>query len=46
MNLLTYINSKGITVITVIHEEEIVELANRKIHLRDGERISNTKKKI
>ena len=44
MNLLTDINSKGITVVIIIHEEEIAELANRKIHLRGGERISDTKK--
>ena len=44
MNLLKEINSKGITVIIITHEEEIAELTNRKIYLKDGEIISDTKK--
>jgi putative ABC transport system ATP-binding protein len=44
MNLLKEINSKGITVIIITHEEEIAELTNRKIYLKDGEIISDIKK--
>ena len=36
MELLTELNSKGITVILVTHEPEVAEYATRQIHFRDG----------
>lgn len=36
MGLLTDLNSQGITVILVTHENEVADYARRQIHFRDG----------
>ncbi|MEP7209971.1 MAG: ABC transporter ATP-binding protein [Alphaproteobacteria bacterium] len=45
MELLTELNTKGITVILVTHESEVAEYASRQIHFRDG-RIESDEKHV
>ncbi len=45
MTLLRDINAKGITVIIITHENEIANLTDRIIHLKDGKIESDIKKK-
>ena len=39
MNLLKELNEKGITIIMVTHEQELLKYASKIIRLRDGERV-------
>ena len=42
MKLFQHLNSQGITIILVTHEQEISDYASRKITFRDGGVISDT----
>ena len=41
MGLLGELNSKGITIILVTHEQEVAEYAKRILHFRDGLLVSD-----
>ena len=44
MSLLQNLNSKGITIIIVTHEEDIAAYTQRTIYLRDGQIVEEKKR--
>jgi putative ABC transport system ATP-binding protein len=43
MDLLTYLNQQGITVVVVTHEQDVAAYANRTITFKDGRVLSDQK---
>jgi len=46
LNLLTELNEKGTTVVLVTHDNNIAEIAKRKIELLDGKIINDARKEV
>jgi len=45
IQILRDLNNQGITIVLVTHEDDVAQYANRIIHIRDGEIISDERKK-
>ncbi len=45
IQILRDLNNQGITIVLVTHEDDVAQHANRIIHIRDGEIISDERKK-
>jgi putative ABC transport system ATP-binding protein len=43
MDLLTYLNQQGITVVVVTHEQDVAAYAHRTITFKDGRVLSDQK---